>query len=97
MRIITHTRIVEAQARFPGCATALDCWYRMMKRGRYRNFAELRAAFGSVDKVGPLYVFDVGGNKLRLIAAVHFNTGMVFVRHVLTHAEYDRERWKRQQ
>lgn len=96
MHIITHARIVEAQARFPDCATALDFWYRAMKHGRFETFADLKAAFGSVDKVGPLYVFDVGGNKLRLVAALHFNTGKVFIRHVLSHAEYDREQWKRQ-
>ncbi len=97
MHVITHTRITEAQRRFPECGAALDAWYRLMKRGRFRGFAELRRAFGSVDKVGPLYVFDVGGNKVRVIAAVHFNTGKVFIRHVLSHAEYDRERWKRQE
>ncbi len=71
--------------------------YRLMKRGRYRNFAELKATFGSVDKVGPVYVFDIGGNKLRLVAAVHFNTGKVFIRHVLTHGEYDLGAWKRKE
>ena len=65
-----------------------------MKRGRFASFAELRATFGSADKVGPLYVFNVGGNKLRVVAAVHFNVGKVFVRHVLSHAEYDRGAWK---
>ena len=97
MRIITHTRIVEAQQRFPESAKALDYWYRLMKRGRYANFAELKAAFGSVDKVGPLWVFDVGGNKLRLVAAVHFNTRKVFIRHVLTHRQYDQGNWKRKE
>lgn len=97
MHVITHARIIEAQARFPECAAALDAWYRLMKRGKFKHFAELRAAFGSVDKVGPLYVFDVGGNKLRLIAAIHFNTGRAFVRYVLSHAEYDREQWKKQE
>ena len=66
-----------------------------MKRGQFRNFAELRDAFGAVDKVGPLMVFNVGGNKLRLVAAVHFNTGRVFIRHILSHAEYDAGTWKR--
>jgi mRNA interferase HigB len=47
-----------------------------------------------VDKVGQVFVFNVGGNKLRLVAAVHFNVGKVFVRHVLSHAEYDRGTWK---
>ena len=95
--MITHSRILAAQRRSPQSAAALDFWYRLMRRGRYKNFAELRAAFGSVDKVGPLMVFNVGGNSLRLVAAVHFNTGKVFVRHVLTHAEYSSELWKRKE
>lgn len=94
MHIVSHARIVAAQVRFADCASALDFWYRAMKRGRFATFAELRTTFGSVDKVGPLFVFNVGGNKLRLVAAVHFNTGKVFVRHVLSHAEYDRGAWK---
>lgn len=97
MHVVSHARIVAAQAQFPDCAVALDYWYRAMKRGRLATFAELRTAFGSVDKVGPVFVFNVGGNKVRLIAAVHFNVGKVFVRHVLSHAEYDRGTWKRRE
>ena len=97
MHVITHSRIVEAQTRYPECRSALDYWYRMMKRGRYTHFSELKTTFGSVDKVGPFYVFDVGGNKLRLVAAVHFNTGKVFIRHVLSHSDYDRGQWKRKE
>ena len=40
------------------------------------------------------YVFNIGGNKFRLVAAIHFNTQRLFVRHILTHAEYNTERWK---
>ena len=47
-----------------------------------------------MDKVGDKYNFDIGGNKLRLIAAIHFNTGNLFVRAVLTHREYDKGDWK---
>jgi len=45
--------------------------------------------------VGNLVVFNIGGNKYRLIAAIHFNRGKVYIRDVLTHAEYDKERWKK--
>lgn len=72
-------------------------WYRVMKRGAYANFAELKATFGSVDKVGRVFVFNIGGHKLRIVAAVHFNTAKVFIRHVLTHSEYDRGNWKRRE
>jgi mRNA interferase HigB len=95
MHIITHTRIVTAQQRLPQCSAALDVWYRLMKRGQYGNFAELKSAFGSADKVGTLFVFNVGGNKLHIVAAVHFNRAKVFVRHVLTHEEYDRGDWRK--
>ena len=90
MHLITHARILVAQQRLPECSRALDLWYRLMKRRTYRTFAELKAVFGSVDKVGNVYVFNVGGNKARIVAAIHFNRAKVFVRYVLTHAEYDR-------
>lgn len=94
MHVITHTRIVAAQKGHPDCAGALDHWYRIVKRVEWRNFAEVRASFPATDKVGDKYVFDVGGNKLRLIAAIHFNTGKLYVRAILTHHEYDKGGWK---
>ena len=97
MHIITQKRINVAKAVFPESATALDHWYKTMRVGHFRDFSELRLGFGSVDKVGKLWVFDIGGNKLRLIAAIHFNTGKVFIRHIVSHADYDKNHWKRQE
>ena len=64
-----------------------------MQRTEFRSFAELRATFPSADMIDDLIVFNIGGNKYRLIAAIHFNRGRVYIRHVLTHQEYDRNRW----
>lgn len=94
MHIISHAKILQAQGKHPDCSAALDQWYRLTKRVRWSNFAEVKACFPAVDKVGDKYVFDVGGNKLRLIAAIHFNAGKVFVRAVLTHKAYDKGDWK---
>lgn len=94
MHIITHRRIVAAQQAHPQCASALEQWYRLCKKADWRNFSELRALFPSTDKVGDMFVFDIGGNKLRLIAAIHFNTRRVFIRAVLSHKEYDQGGWK---
>jgi len=94
MHITTDTRILEAQAAHPHSKVALEQWYRLTKRAAWQNFAAVRAMFPAVDKVGDKYVFDIGGNKLRLIAAFHFNTGRVFVRAVLTHKDYDKGAWK---
>jgi mRNA interferase HigB len=65
-----------------------------MKKGSFSNFAELRAGFPTADRVGKLTVFKIGGNKVRLIAAIHYNREKVYIRAVLTHAEYDEGRWK---
>ena len=79
-------------------ATPLTSWLRLARRGRFVNLAELKRTFGSVDMVpvkgGSLYVFNIGGNKYRLIAAIHFNAQKLFVRHILPHPDYDTGRWK---
>ena len=94
MHVITRKRLNDFAEKHPGARTALAHWYRLMKRGTYRSFAELRETFPSADLVGKLTVFNVGGNKVRLIAALHFNRGKVYIRAVLTHKEYDTGAWK---
>lgn len=72
MHVITEKRIWEAIERWPGSAGALDAWYRLIKALQPRNFAALKAVFPALDKVGGFHVFDIGGNKIRLIAVVHY-------------------------
>ena len=59
-------------------------------------FSELQTTFSrsAVDKVGKYTVFDVGGNKYRVITVIHYNREKVYIRAVLTHAQYDKEAWK---
>lgn len=94
MRVITAKRIWDAKEKWPHSARALDDWYRALKRNRLADFAAMRAMFPAVDKVGPLHVFDVGGNKIRVIALVRYTTQKLYIRHVLDHREYDRGKWK---
>ncbi|MBI3934697.1 MAG: type II toxin-antitoxin system HigB family toxin [Acidobacteria bacterium] len=65
-----------------------------MKRCSVASFAELRSVFPTADHVGKLTVFNIGGNKVRLVAAIHYNRRRVYIRAVLTHAEYDAGKWK---
>lgn len=58
-------------------------------------FAHLRETFPHADQAGKFTVFDIGGNKVRLIAAVQYNRRKIYIRYVLTHEEYDRGKWKR--
>ena len=94
MHIITRKRIVDFASKHPDCATALDSWYRIIKHTGISNFVELRLIFPSADQIGGLTVFNIGGNKVRLIAAIHYNSQKIYIRHVLTHKEYNKNKWK---
>jgi mRNA interferase HigB len=94
MHVITRKRLNEFAERYPEIKSALARWYATMKKGSFSSFAELRAVFPSADRVGKVTVFNIGGNKVRLIAAIHYNRKKVYIRAVLTHAEYDEGRWK---
>ncbi len=74
--------------------SALSRWFKIIQSTQFDNFAALRIVFPSADQVGGLVVFNIGGNKYRLIAAVHFNRGKVYIRDVLTHKEYDQGKWR---
>ena len=92
MHVITRKRLNAFADEYPDTKTALARWYRLMKSSEYASFAELREDFPQADQVGKLIVFNIGGNKVRLIAAVHFNRAKVYVRAVLTHSEYDEDK-----
>ncbi|MHA3052727.1 type II toxin-antitoxin system HigB family toxin [Acinetobacter sp. ANC 4640] len=94
MHVITHARILEASQKWPQAETALDGWYRLIKANDPKDFAEMKRYFPVVDKVGNFHVFDIGGNKIRLIAVVMYQAKRVYIRHVLSHTEYDKGHWK---
>ena len=70
-------------------------WYRVAKRARWANLAEIRADFRSADSVAGYTVFNIAGNKYRLIVVIQYRWQVIYIRQILTHSEYDRGRWKR--
>ncbi len=95
MHVISKKALREFWEKYPDSQTALARWFKLMDKQDFENFAQLRTIFPSADQVGDLTVFNIGGNKYRLIASIHFNRGKVYIRHVLTHPEYDRGEWKK--
>lgn len=73
----------------------LDAWYKTMAKGEWNTFVELRETFPSADLVGTCTVFNVGGNKYRVVAFINYRTQRCFILHVLTHTEYDKNAWKK--
>ncbi len=94
MHIITRKRLNEFVERYPETRTAIAHWYQLVKQNDFCSFSDLRLMFPSADQVGKLTVFNVGGNKVRLVVAIHYNRKKIYIRSVLTHAEYDENKWR---
>lgn len=95
MHVISRKALQHFWRRYPDSKSPLSRWYKIMQQGDFASFNALRNTFPTADKVGDLVVFNIGGNKYRLIASVHFNRYKVFIRYVLTHSEYDKGAWKK--
>jgi len=89
MRVITRRRLREFWTVHPQAQAPLNTLYRAMELTTFPDFHAIIASFPAADHVAPYTIFDIGGNKFRLIVAIHYNTGKVFVRHIFTHADYD--------
>ena len=95
MHIISRKSLKQFWDQYPDSQSSLIRWYKIVEKTDFSSFGDLRQTFPSADKVGDLIVFNIGGNKYRLIASIHFNRNKVYIRHVLTHAEYDKGAWKK--
>jgi len=94
MRIISYRKLREFIEEHPESQPPLDAWYTATEAADWGNFSELRETFRSADVYKDCTIFDTGGNKYRLIALVIYKTRIVYVRNGLTHADYDKGKWK---
>ncbi len=94
MKIISNSALRAFAALHPYADEPLQGWRRVIERNHFGHWAELKAVFRAVDKVGELTVFDIGGNKYRLIAYIRFEKQIVYIKAVLTHRDYDKGAWK---
>jgi mRNA interferase HigB len=95
VHIISRKALVDFWEDNPDSREPLLRWFKIMTHSEFDSFDSLRRTFPSADKVRDLIVFNIGGNKYRLIASIHFNRGKVYIRYVLTHKDYDKGVWKR--
>ena len=94
MKLISNKVLREFASLHPEAEVPLQAFRQLIERGHYPHFAALRTTFRGVDKVGERYVFNIAGNKVRVIAAIAFTPQLLWVRAVLTHADYDKGDWK---
>lgn len=95
MHIITRRKLLEAVGKHGDLGEPLDVWYRVAKRAKWKNLMGVRQVFPTADAVEEFTVFNIKGNAYRLITEINYQTGRIFLRHVLTHAEYSKGGWTR--
>jgi mRNA interferase HigB len=101
MRVISRKTLREFWTKHAKAEEPLRAWYKLTSAAEWANFQDIKATFGAADAVKvasgkTVIVFDIGGNNYRMIAAVHYNTQVVYVLRILTHPEYDKAKWKDQ-
>jgi mRNA interferase HigB len=101
MNVTKRKTLVAFWTKRPEAKPSLERWYKIARKARWRNFEDAKAAFPATDvywaKSGKTAtIFDVGGNKYRVIALIDYHRQTMLVTHVLTHARYDRDTWKGQ-
>lgn len=94
MHIISRKRLKEALALNSDLEHPLNVWFRIAKKASWKSLAEVRQTYSSADGVDRWTVFNIKGNQYRLIVEINYSFQRIYIRHVLTHAEYDRGRWK---
>lgn len=95
VHIISRKALIRFWEKHPDSQASLARWFKIVRNTDFNSFAALRRVFPSADMVERWVVFNISGNKYRLIASIHFTRNKVYIRDVLTHAEYDRGDWKK--
>lgn len=99
LHVISRKKLLEAVERHGGPGVALDAWYRIAKAAKWRSLEEVRRIYRHADgvRVGEkVYtVFNISGNRFRLVAEIYYEDQVLLIRHVLTHAEYDKGDWRK--
>ena len=78
----------------PRAKTSLEDWYDTVKLVDWETFQDVKSHYNHADRFDRFVIFDIAGNRYRLIASIHYNCGRLYVRNILTHAEYIRGKWK---
>jgi mRNA interferase HigB len=94
VRIISKAAITEFCKTHKEALEALMYWYAIAKRANWQTLSDTREDFRHADLVAPFTVLNIGGNKYRLVTVIKYRWQVIYIRHILTHAEYTKERWK---
>lgn len=94
MHIISRKQLLLFSQRHADVAEALNQWYRIAKVANWKHLEEVKRQFPAAEAVVNFTVFNIKGNKYRLIIGLDYEAQVIYIKYVLTHAEYGKDEWK---
>jgi mRNA interferase HigB len=91
MRVISRRTLQDYWQAHPDVEAALRAWLKEAQHAAWQSFQDIKERYNSADILpGNRVVFNIKGNHYRLVVVIHHSTGIVYIRFIGTHAEYDR-------
>ncbi|MEY3828193.1 MAG: hypothetical protein RLZZ148_3021 [Cyanobacteriota bacterium] len=94
MHVISKIKLREFWVQHADSQDALNDWYNFASRTKWSNLLDIQRKYPKAEAVGNFTVFNIKGNKYRLIVDIRYSSQTVFIKYILTHAEYNKEKWK---
>jgi mRNA interferase HigB len=94
MHVISYRRLRKFGEEHSNCSVVLDNWYKIASKADWSNLIEVQSVFPTAEAVGNFTVFNIKGNSYRLIVSIDYERQLIYIKYILTHAEYDKESWK---
>lgn len=94
MHLIAISRLRAATEQFPDVATQIEDWYAVVKVVEWQSLIEVQQTYASAEAVENFTVFNIKGNRYRLIVSINYQKQLVYFKYFLTHSEYDKDNWK---
>lgn len=94
MHLISIRNLRADATQYPDVGKQIEEWYQTIKQAEWRSLDDVRQIYRNADAVGNFTVFNIKGNNYRLIVGIDFEDMTIYYKYLLTHAEYDKEKWK---
>lgn len=94
MHLISASKLKQSVSKYPDVSKTIQAFCKAVKKAQWQNLAEVQKVYKSAEAVGNFTIFNIKGNKYRLILDIDYQEQVAYFKYFLTHAEYDKEKWK---
>jgi mRNA interferase HigB len=94
MHLITIRNLRQDAAQYPDVQKQIKDWNDIVKVAEWQSLIDVQTIYRDAEAVGNFTVFNIKGNKYRLIVSIDYEAQLIYYKNFLTHAEYDKEEWK---